>query len=136
MVKKTVKYVDFNNVEREEDLYFNLSLTEAIEMETKDPNGSFGKKLEGLINNSDVAAMLEVIEWVIQKTYGVRTEDGRSFVKNEEQLALFKQSAAYQQLYIDLLDDPDEAVKFINALVPTNLPKAFQNLKAIEGSST
>lgn len=136
MVKKTVKYVDFNNVEREEDLYFNLSLTEAIEMETKDPDGSFGKKLEGLINNGDVAAMLEVIEWVIQKTYGVRTEDGRSFVKNEEQLNLFKQSAAYQQFYIDLLDDPDEAVKFINALVPKNLPKAFQNLKVIEGSST
>ena len=28
MIKKTVKYEDFNGVERSEDLYFNLTKTE------------------------------------------------------------------------------------------------------------
>lgn len=33
MLKKTIKYVDCNEVEREEDFYFNLTEAELMEME-------------------------------------------------------------------------------------------------------
>ena len=33
MLKKTVLYTDYNENEREEDLYFNLSKAEIMEME-------------------------------------------------------------------------------------------------------
>ena len=126
MIKKTIKYVDFSGVERTEDFYFHLSLMETMDMETKDPDGSLSKKLEGIIKNKDIIGVLDTIKWVIEKAYGVRSEDGRSFKKNAALTEEFVQSSAYEQLYIELLDDPDEAVKFINALVPKKIPKMFQ----------
>ena len=33
MIKKTIKYVDFNGVERTEDHYFNLTKAEITEMQ-------------------------------------------------------------------------------------------------------
>lgn len=34
MIKKRIKYTDFNGVEREEDFYFNISKAELVEMES------------------------------------------------------------------------------------------------------
>ena len=33
MIKKTITYVDYNDVERTEDFYFNLSKAELMEIE-------------------------------------------------------------------------------------------------------
>lgn len=125
MVKKTVTYTDFNDVERTEDFYFHLTLSELMDMEAKDPEGSFAKRIEGIINNRDIFGILDAIKWVVEKAYGVRSADGRGFKKDPELTKEFVQSAAYEQMYMDLLDDPDEAANFINAMVPKKIPKAF-----------
>lgn len=125
MVKETIKYTDYMDVEREEDFYFNLSTTELIEMERTDPTGSLAKRLEGIVNAKDIMEILSLIEWVIQKSYGVRSEDGRVFRKNSNLVNDFVQSAAYQELYISFLDDVEKAINFINALIPKKLPKIF-----------
>ena len=39
MVKKTIKYSDYNGNEREEDFYFNLSKVELLEMEMSTEGG-------------------------------------------------------------------------------------------------
>ena len=44
MLKKTVKYEDFDGNTREETLYFFISKTELTEMELKTPGG-FAKRL-------------------------------------------------------------------------------------------
>lgn len=134
MIQRTIKYTDFNGVEREEDFYFHLSLNEMMDMETKNPDGSLSKKLEGIINNKDVMGVLDSIKWVIEKAYGVRTENGRSFKKSPELTEEFMQSAAYEQLYLDLLDDPEETAKFMNALVPKRIPKIFQDQNPAENT--
>ena len=39
MYKKTITYSDFNNVERTEDFYFNLTKAELFELNFKYPGG-------------------------------------------------------------------------------------------------
>ena len=39
MLKKTIKYTDYNGVERTEDFYFNITKAEAIEMEMTTTGG-------------------------------------------------------------------------------------------------
>ena len=39
MLKKTIKFNDYNGVEREEDFYFNLSEAEVMEMEMSHNGG-------------------------------------------------------------------------------------------------
>ena len=125
MVKKTIKYTDFNEVEREENFYFNLSIQELIAMERDDPSGSLAKRLEGLVKTENVFDILEFVEWIVRKAYGVRTEDGRGFRKSEEETEAFIQSAAYDEFYLSFLEDPEGAAEFINSLMPKKLPKGM-----------
>lgn len=132
MVKRTITYTDFNDVERTEDFYFHLTLSELMDMEVKDPEGSFAKRVEGIIKNNDIFGILDAIKWVVEKAYGVRSTDGRGFKKDPELTREFFQSAAFEQLYMELLDDPDAAANFINALVPKKIPKVFTAENGVE----
>ena len=40
MLKRTIKYIDYNGVEREEDFYFNLTKADVAEMEQQDFPGT------------------------------------------------------------------------------------------------
>ncbi len=61
MFKKTVKYVDYDNVEREEDFYFNLTTAELAEMEMS-VEGGLVKKIEGLVKAKDVAEIIRLFK--------------------------------------------------------------------------
>ena len=39
MIKRTVKYTDFNDVKREEDFYFNLTKDEVLDLQSSVPGG-------------------------------------------------------------------------------------------------
>ena len=58
MLKKTIKYTDFNDNEITEDFYFNLNKAELLEMESKS-NGGLKNKIERLINVRDVSAIMD-----------------------------------------------------------------------------
>lgn len=126
MVKKTIKYTDYNGVEREEDFYFHLTSREIIAMEHGDSSGSLMKKIEGIVKNNNAYDILDTIEWFVRKSYGVRTEDGRGFRKTEEAVESFLQSAAYEEFYVSFLEDPEGAGKFIESLIPKRMPKGVE----------
>ena len=118
MIKRTIKYTDYKDNEREEDFYFNLSKPEVMEMELT-TKGGMSDYLDKIIkaNNRD-----ELIKWfkiIILKAYGVKSEDGRQFMKSEEISRAFSQTAAYEQLYMELVSDDKKAADFINGVLPT-----------------
>ena len=123
MVKRTIKYTDYFGVEREEDFYFSITAPELIEWEREDPTGSLAKKLEGIVNSENPIEILGIIRWIVMKSYGVRSEDGRFFKKSDEISEMFTQSAAYEEMYISFLENPELAIEFINSVIPKKLPK-------------
>ena len=120
MLKKTFTYTDYNGVERTEDHYFNLTKAEVMEMEMS-TTGGLAEMIQRIIAAQDAPAIIKIFKDLIRKAYGVKSADGKRFVKNEEVWAEFEQTEAYSQLFMELATDADAASKFINAIVTTDL---------------
>lgn len=130
MLKKTIKYTDFNGVDREEDFYFNLTEAELAEMNLMTKGGLKGY-LEAIINTQDTPAIAELFKTIINKAYGVKSPDGRKFVKSPEILEDFIYTQAYSNLYMSLIADADAAANFVNGIIPKNIADQANAQKAI-----
>ena len=120
MYKKTINYEDFNGNEREDTLYFNLSKTEIAEMEMSYPGG-YAKRLQDIGKSGDNKEIFDTFKSIVEKSYGVKSEDGRHFRKSPEIVSDFISSAAFDQFMIDLLSDGGKtAAEFVNGIMPNS----------------
>ena len=120
MLKETITYIDFNDTERTEDFYFNLTRTELIRMEMS-KNGSLTGLLTKITKANDMPDIFEAIEMLILKAYGEKSIDGRYFNKSEEISKNFMNSPAYDKLFEKLTTDATYAYKFLMGLLPKDL---------------
>lgn len=117
MIKKRVTYKDFNDKERTETLYFNLTEPELVRIDVLYPDGGLEKFVKDLDPEARPGEVLELFETVIRTSYGEKSEDGRYFVKDEKATNLFMNSAAYGALFMELIQDADVAADFVNGLI-------------------
>lgn len=117
MLKKTIKYTDYNGNEREEDFYFNLTKAEVAEMELS-INGGLAALITKITQEIDQAAIVELFKELILKSYGEKSLDGKYFIKNEEVRTKFSQTEAYSELFMEIATETDAAVEFVNGIVP------------------
>ena len=120
MLKKTIKYTDYDGNEREEDFYFNLSKAEVTEMELSKEGGmsEYIKKISAAQNAPE---LIKLFKEIITKSYGEKSLDGKRFIKNKEITEAFTQTEAYSELFVELASNADEAVKFVNGIMPKNM---------------
>ena len=120
MLKETITYIDFNDQERTEDFYFNLTRTELIRME-RSKNGSLTGLLTKIVKANDMPDIFEAMEMLILKAYGEKSTDGRFFNKSEEISNNFMNSPAYDKLFEKLTTDATYAYKFLMGILPKDL---------------
>lgn len=124
MIKKTVTYKDYNDVERTENFYFNLSKAEVLEMEMG-TDGGMAETIQRIIDAKDAPAIIRVFKDLVLKAYGVKSDDGRRFMKVKPDGSRyaddFKETEAYSQIFMELATDADAAAKFVNGIVPSDL---------------
>ena len=117
MLKKTITYIDYNEVERTEDFYFNLTKAEIMEMELS-TTGGLSEMITRIVNAKDAPAIIKIFKDLILKAYGEKSADGKRFVKSQEISEAFAQTEAYSILFMELSTNADAAAKFVNAIVP------------------
>jgi len=117
MLRKTIKYTDYNGNEREEDYLFNLSKAECMEMELS-TNGGMEQMIKQIIAEKDNEKIVNLFKKIILKAYGIKSPDGKYFRKSPEISADFASTEAYSVLFMELSTDADAASKFINAVLP------------------
>ena len=83
MLKKEITYIDYNGVERTETFHFNLSKAELMDMEMS-VTGGFGEMVNRIISTKDVPALMDIFKDLIRRAYGVKSADGRRFMKSKE----------------------------------------------------
>ena len=88
-------------------------------------NGGMAEFIQSIVETKDVPALLQLWEELIDKSFGVKTIDGK-FIKRKEDLEAFKSTEAYSQLYMKLATDTDYATKFINGIFPAELVEQAQ----------
>lgn len=120
MLKKTIKYTDYNDVEREEDFYFHLSKAELIEMEYSE-HGSFVDYIDKITKEQDNHKLVQLWKKIVLDAYGIKSEDGKRFIKNQEVRDSFAQTEAYTELFMELAGDAKKAADFINGILPKDV---------------
>ena len=126
MRKETIKYTDYEGVEREEDFYFNLNKAEVMEMQLS-TDGTLTKLIEKIIAEKNVPKIVEIFKELILKSYGEKSLDGKRFIKSKELTDEFTQTEAYSELFIKLSTDADAATEFINGIIPRDLLNQINN---------
>ena len=144
MLSKTITYTDFNGRTRTETFEFHLYQHERVKW-ASDKDGLLRYKkdlsdadLEGiqkaaitdeaeaermlnaLLNDGTIFTIVNVIEDLVRRSYGQRSEDGRRFVKSKEMTEEFMQTEAYSVLFEELTTNPDSGSAFMNALMAKN----------------
>ena len=135
MLKKTIKYTDYNGVERGEDFYFNLSKAELMEMEMG-TTGGLAESIQKVVDTQDIPSIIKIFKDIILKAYGEKSADGKRFVKvNEAGVPLsigFSQTEAYSTLFMELATDADAAANFIKGIIPNDVEIPEEELKKIQ----
>lgn len=120
MLKKSIKYTDYNGVERVEDFYFNLSKAEVAEMELS-VDGGMSAMLQKIVESNNNKEILAMFKQIILKAYGEKSEDGKRFVKNEKISEGFAQTEAFSELFVELALNEDKAAEFVKGILPGEL---------------
>lgn len=120
MLKKTITYTDYNNVERTEDFYFNLTKAEIMEMEMS-TTGGLAETIQRIVKAQDSPAIIKIFKDLVLKAYGQKSPDGRRFIKSKELTDEFSQTEAYSILFMELATDDKAAANFVNGIVPADI---------------
>lgn len=117
MLKKRVKYVDYDGVEREEDFYFNLTKAEVTEMELSE-SGGLSNLLKKIVDEKDSKRIMMMFKDIVLKSFGVKSDDGKRFIKSKELAEGFAQTEAYVEVFMELAGNAEAASNFINGIMP------------------
>lgn len=117
MLKKAITYTDYDGLERTEEFRFNLTKAELVDMELTTA-GTFSETMKRIIAEKDIIRIAKLFKELLLKSYGVKSDDGKRFVKSQELSEAFSQTEAYSDLYIELLSNPEEAAKFFAEVAP------------------
>lgn len=127
MYVKTITFTDYDGEERTENFYFNLTKAEIAEMDLS-VNGGFEAMVKSIIAEKDNAKLIKLFKDLILKAYGVKSTDGRRFIKSEQLREEFTQTEAYSELFMELVSDASAAADFINKITP-NVPGKEEAIK-------
>jgi len=117
MLKHEIEYTDFNGDQQKKFFYFNLSEAEIVEMQIAE-RGGLERYLQGIIESQDTRKLIDVLKSFIRASYGVRSDDGSSFIKREEDWLEFKGSGAYDVLFMDLFRKEGFMLQFVRGFLP------------------
>jgi hypothetical protein len=124
MIKKTLEFKNFRGEKETGEFYFNMSEGELIKLQLSaidQKTESFQDKLNKIANGLQGRELVNVIDELVLNAYGVKSTDGKRFVKNDTLLEEFTSSNAYSALIKELFTDAGKLAEFVNGVVPADL---------------
>lgn len=120
MIGITKTYNDFNDVERTETKFFNLTEAEVMEMELGTAGG-VAELLQRIVAAKDQPTIIKFFKDFILKAYGEKSPDGLRFDKSEQMRQDFSNTQFYNLLFMELATDDEKAAKFVNGVIPQSV---------------
>lgn len=108
MLHKKVTYTNYNGEVVNEDVYFNLTSMELVKMEAK-YEMSISDKIKEVTESNDYRGIIALFEDLLLTAYGIKSEDGRRFIKDKEATKEFEDSIAYAEIFEQIILNPDAA---------------------------
>ena len=128
VVIKDITYTDLNGDPQMERAWFRLSALELNELNDM-YDGKTDKLLDKAIKNKDTSFIAKYLKDVIVLAYGVKSEDGKKLVKTPEIREAFDGSLAFDEIYTELLLNPEEVERFIEGITPKEVMEQAKEFK-------
>lgn len=126
MLKKTIKYTNYDGVEKEKDYFFNLKKSELVDLQFKTSKG-FIAYIEEVTKSEDPSALWKAFRDIVLLSYGEKSSDGERFMKSEEISKAFEETEAFSVLVMELIENDGAAADFINGIMPNDLAGEVNN---------
>lgn len=120
MLKKTIKYTNYDGVEREKDFFFNLKKSELVDLQYKTSKG-FITYIEEITKAGDSSELWKAFRDIVLMAYGEKSDDGERFMKSPEISKAFEETEAFSVLIMELIEKEGAASDFINGIMPKDL---------------
>lgn len=125
MITKTIPYTDWNGKKRVESFSFHLNKAEILELDAA-YEGGWSAHVQRIVNTNSNAEIFSTMKDFILRSFGVKSEDGRRFMKSDEIRRSFEENPAYESLLMELCLGPDAgkiSADFINGVMPADMSK-------------
>lgn len=126
MIKQIVEYKDYNGEDRKEELYFNLTEAEVVEMQYSE-KGGIVSYLRKILIEKDEGKVLKYFKDLLITGYGEKSPDGKYFIKDEETKKHLIYSPAYSQLFMKFARDSKAGFEFIRGMIPEEYASQLNN---------
>lgn len=140
MLTKNITYTDLNGKERTDQYMFHMSKADVIRLEAElstpeEFEDGSTTALERVINKfvetKNIHEIVMFFEDLIKRSFGVKSEDGRSFLKYLDASDAFMQSPAYDVLLIELLSNEQNAIAFFSAILPDDISPSIEHMSNV-----
>lgn len=135
MITKKITYYDLDGNEVTEEFMFHLNMAEVTELEVSHESGMHDA-LSNALSANDRKFMCDFIKDLILRSFGEKSPDKKSFVKDPKKTADFACSEAYASLFIELIGDDSAIDAFIRGVFPAQLVSRLddnERAKATQG---
>lgn len=125
MLTITETYTDYLGNQRTEDFHFHYNKAELMGMELE-TEGGFSARVQRIVNANSYPELYKLMKQFILGSYGVKSEDGRRFMKSPEISRSFEENPAFEIIMMRMTTGPDaanESAKFINGITPDGMAK-------------
>lgn len=123
MVKREIEYENYDGKKEKETFYFNLTKAEIQELEFDLPGGFDGLTTKMHMDPS-ASDIVDAFKAILGKAYGEKLPNGKIY-KSEQNTSAFFASDAYSELFFWMMNNPEEAIKFIEAMLPRDVANAI-----------
>lgn len=121
MYCRKIKYKDYFDNDREDEFYFNLSKSELIKFMQTNNGYSLDQLVLRLTKKNNNKQLIEIFEKLLRLAYGVPSLDGRRFDKSDEVWKEFRETNAYDVLFMELIGDADKASEWLKNVLSKEL---------------
>ena len=116
MLKQRVKYQGFDGELIEEDLYFNLTRMDLIELNDRYESKDMAAYIDKIVKEKNIKKLYKVLKDIVLMAYGVKSEDGKRFIKNQTVKDEFAESLAFAQLIEDFHETDTAMSAFVTGI--------------------
>ena len=116
MLKQRVKYEGFDGELIEEDLYFNLTRMDLIELNDRYESKDMAAYMDKIVEEKNIKELYKVLKDIVLMAYGVKSEDGKRFIKNQTVKDEFAESLAFAQLIEDFHETDTAMSAFVTGI--------------------
>jgi hypothetical protein len=117
MITKEIKYTNYmTGEEQTEKASFHLNKADMLRLIARSGKKTWEEHVQDIVDREDADELFDFIEEVIGLSYGVRSEDGRTFARDKEQRKAFINSEPYAELLASFVVDQDTAAEFFRGV--------------------